>query len=137
MSPADFERARAFLRGFAGKVLSSIDCDEFHLDLLFEGGFRFQTHCSWRFIQGDSLIFGRGDVGGQVSTDEFTRIIGLKVVSTSISNCWDSYLCFEKDYVFQVISDTVQFETWEAHLEAGSVIFGDGDITVFPRTPTV
>ena len=61
--------------------------------------------------------------------------MGLKVVSTSISNCWDSYLCFEEDYVVQAISDTVQYETWEAHLEVGSVIFGDGDITVFPPAP--
>ena len=63
-------------------------------------------------------------------------IIGLKVASASLSNCWDTNLCFENDYVVQTFSDTVQFETWDVHLDAGWVILSDGRITVFPPAPT-
>lgn len=131
----DLERAEGFLRGFIDKTLSSIECDEFHLELLFHDGSRFRTQRSWRVIHGDSLLFGRGDIGGQISSDAYAGIIGLKVASASISKCWDTDLRFENDYVVQTISDTVQFETWDVHLDAGWVIFSDGQITVFPPAP--
>ena len=35
MSSADFERAQTILRSFIGKTLSAIECDEFHLELVF------------------------------------------------------------------------------------------------------
>lgn len=135
MPSADFERARKFLCSFVGKTLSAIKCDEFHMELVFEDGSRFQTQNSWRFIQDDSLLFGRGDIGGQVSKDVFGGLVGLKVASASVSNCGDTALRFKKDYIVQTISDTVQYETWDAHLDAGWVIFGDGQIMVFPPAP--
>jgi hypothetical protein len=128
---ADLKRAEGFLRDFIGKALASVECDEFHLELLFHDGSRFRTQCSWRVIQGDSLLFGRGDIGG----DAYAGIIGLKVASASISTCWDTDLRFENDYVVQTLSDTVQFETWVVNLDAGWVILSDGRITVFPPAP--
>jgi len=62
-------------------------------------------------------------------------MIGLKVISTSISNRSDTELQFEKGYVLSAIMDTVQYETWEAHLDVGWVIFANGQITVFPPAP--
>jgi hypothetical protein len=132
---ADLKRAEGFLRDFIGKALASVECDEFHLELLFHDGSRFRTQCSWRVIQGDSLLFGRGDIGGQISSDAYAGIIGLKVASASISTCWDTDLRFENDYVVQTLSDTVQFETWVVNLDAGWVILSDGRITVFPPAP--
>jgi hypothetical protein len=132
---ADLKRAEGFLRDFIGKALASVECDEFHLELLFHDGSRFRTQCSWRVIQGDSLLFGRGDIGGQISSDAYAGIIGLKVASASISTCWDTDLRFENDYVVQTLSDTVQFETWDVNLDAGWVILSDGRITVFPPAP--
>lgn len=64
MSSGDFERAQLILRTFIGKTLSAIECDEFHLDLIFSDGCRFQTHCPWRFVKDGTLLFGRVDVGG-------------------------------------------------------------------------
>jgi hypothetical protein len=132
---ADLKRAEGFLRDFIGKALASVECDEFHLELLFHDGSRFRTQCSRRVIQGDSLLFGRGDIGGQISSDAYAGIIGLKVASASISTCWDTDLRFENDYVVQTLSDTVQFETWVVNLDAGWVILSDGRITVFPPAP--
>lgn len=132
MSSADFELAQTILRSFIGKTLSAIECDEFHLELVFEDSSRFGTHGSWRVVQRDTFLFGSGDVGGQVPQDVFERLIGLKVISTSISNRSDTDLQFEEDYVLNAIMDTVQYETWEAHLDVGWVIFANGHITVFP-----
>ena len=84
---ADFEKAEGFLREFIGKALASIECDEFHLELLFHDGSRFRTQCSWRVIHDDSPLLGRGDIGGQtLSSDAYAGIIGLKVASASLSN---------------------------------------------------
>jgi hypothetical protein len=38
----------------------------------------------------------------------------------------------EKDYILEVIPDSVQYETWEAHVEAGWVVFVGGEVTLFP-----
>ena len=135
MACADFENAQTFLRSLIDKSLSSIECDEFHLELLFHDGSHFNTQCSWRIGQGDSLLFGSGDIGGQISKDVVGALIGLKVVSASISNFEDTDLCFEKGYVVHTISDTAQFETWDINLDVGWVIFSGGHITVFPPAP--
>ena len=132
MPSADFELAQTYLRSFIGRTLSSMECDELHMELVFEDDARFQTHCCWRFMHGDSLIYGHGDIGGQVSKDVFAGLIGLKVISTSMSSFGDADLRFEKDHSVQTILDTVQFETWDAHVEEGWVIFTGGSTTVFP-----
>ncbi|HEY1900969.1 MAG TPA: hypothetical protein VGG56_00950 [Terracidiphilus sp.] len=132
MQSADLERAQTYLRSFIGRTLSSIECDEFHMELVFEDDARFQTHSCWRFMHGNCLLYGHGDIGGQVSKDVFAGLIGLKVVSTSMSSCGDTDLRFGKDHSIQTISDTVQFETWDAHVEEGWVIFSSGSTTVFP-----
>jgi hypothetical protein len=38
----------------------------------------------------------------------------------------------EDSYLLRVIADSVRYETWEAHLEAGWAIFSGGEITLFP-----
>jgi hypothetical protein len=132
MQFTDLERAQTYLRRLIGRTLSRIECDEFHMELFFEDGAQFQTHCCWRFIQGNSLLFGHGDIGGQVSKDVFAGLIGLKVVSISMSSCGDVDLRFESDYSVQTIADTVQFEPWDAHVEEEWVIFSGSSITLFP-----
>jgi len=59
-------------------------------------------------------------------------LIGLKVVSASILRFEDTELRLERGFIVQVISDAVQFETWDAHLDVGWVIFSDGKLTIFP-----
>jgi hypothetical protein len=135
MPSADFERAQMFLRKFIGKTLSAIECDEFHVELVFEDSSRFGSHGSWRVVQGGTFLFGSGDVGGQVPQDVLREMIGLKVIKTSISNRSDTDLQFEKDFIFEAIMDAVQYETWEAHLDVGWVIFSNGSVTVFPPAP--
>jgi hypothetical protein len=132
MPSADFENAQKRLCDFIDKTLSAIECDEFQLEILFHDGSRFRTQCSWRIAQGDSLLFGSGDVGGQISTDVLASLIGLKVVSASILRFEDTELRLERGFIVQVISDAVQFETWDAHLDVGWVIFSDGKLTIFP-----
>lgn len=57
-------------------------------------------------------------------------------MSADITTCWDSTIHFGQDQIVQAIADTVQYGTWEAHVEIGSVIYGDGQITIFPPAPT-
>jgi hypothetical protein len=134
MSFTDRERAQNLLNEFVGKTLSGIESDEHQLRLIFEEGIQFVTHSPWRLLRRDALLMGGGDVGGQSTISEkiLRSLYRLKLSSCSVSSTGDTRLLLESDYVIEVISDSVQFETWEAHIEAGWTVFAGGSITVFP-----
>jgi hypothetical protein len=136
MSVSNLSYIRSLLSRLANKTLSSIASDELHLELIFEAPFRFQTHCSWRLFAGDKMLIGQGDVGSQIARDTLDRLIGLKILSVSVSNRFDTDFRFEGDYVLQAISDTMQYEVWDAHIEEGWVILEGGSIAIFPPAQT-
>jgi len=134
MSFTDYERAQSLLYEFVGKTLSAIEADEYQLRLMFEEQIEFVTHSPWRLTRRDALLMGGGDIGGQSTISEgiLKSLHNLKLTSCSVSRIGDTRLLLESDYVIEVISDSVQFETWEAHIKAGWTVFAGGSITVFP-----
>jgi hypothetical protein len=132
MSSPDFERAHAYLQNFVGKTLASFDCDESHLRLVFEGGTNIETHGPWRIVSHDILEVGSGDVGSPFSKDALELLIGRQLVHASITLTFVTGLGFEGDQTVELISDSVQYEVWEAHLKEAWVIFQEGQLTVFP-----
>jgi hypothetical protein len=102
---------------------------------MFEKGLEFVVSSPWRVTLRGALIVGSGDMGGAYATNALDSIKGLKVISTSVSPYWDTQLVLENDYILEVISNSVQYETWEAHHEAGWIIFVGGEVTVFPPAP--
>src|ERR1700735_305658 len=129
MSMADRERAQQLLSECNGSGVSSIEWDELHLRLTFENEHSFVTQSAWRLFLRGEMLMGNQD---QASEELLSRLKGLKVVSNSIFDDWDTRLVFEKDYVLEVICDSVRYEAWEAHVETGWVIFAPGGTTVFP-----
>ncbi len=75
---------------------------------------------------------GSGDIKDGASEEILRHLEGLKVISIFVSDRWDTQLLFEQDRVVEVISDSVRYETWEAHLEVGWVVFAGGGTTLFP-----
>jgi hypothetical protein len=71
-------------------------------------------------------------MGGENEKKVLDSIKGLEVISTSVSPSWDTRLVLENEYVLEVIPDSVEYETWEAHIEADWVIFVGGEVTLFP-----
>jgi hypothetical protein len=133
MSATDRDRALELLSDFTGAGISSIECDEFQLRLFFEDKSIFVTESPWRlFLRGDLLV-GSGDIKEGGSEEIFQHLKRLKANSLAISGWGDTQLAFENDYVLEVISNSVRYETWQAHLRAGWVVFmGGRSITVFP-----
>jgi hypothetical protein len=105
------------------------------MELVFKDHSRFQTHCSWRIMKSNSLVFGGGDIGDPVSQNAYIGLIGLEVTLASMSNLGDTKLTFDEDYAVEAIADTVQYESWDAHLDVGWIILSGGHITVFPSAP--
>jgi len=136
MSSPDFEQACTYLQNFVGRTLESYECDELHLRLVFEGGTNIQTHGPWRIVSHDVLEVGSGDVGSAFSKDTLDLLIGRKLIHASITLTFITGLGFEDDQTIELISDSVQYEIWEAHLKEAWVIFQDGQLTVFPPATT-
>jgi hypothetical protein len=129
MSIADRNRAQQLLSECNGRGVSSIECDKLHLEIVFEDRSSFITQSAWRLFLRGNLLMGNND---QASEELLSHLQGLKVVSNSISDHWDTRLVFEKDYVLEVICNSVRYEAWEAHLDTGLVVFAPGGTTVFP-----
>jgi hypothetical protein len=64
--------------------------------------------------------------------EELNCLKGLKVVSASVLSSWETRLVLDRGYVFEVIPNSVRYETWEALLEVGWAIFSAGEVTIFP-----
>jgi hypothetical protein len=131
MAIIERDRAQQLLSNFVGRTMSSTECDEFQLRLMFTDGSEFVTHCPWRIILRGDLLAGSGD-SKEPSGEILKHLNGLEVVSTRISDRGDTELLFEKDYALDVVCNSAQYETWEAHLEAGWIVFAAGGTTVFP-----
>jgi hypothetical protein len=133
MSATDRDRAQGLLSEFIGGGISSIECDEFQLRLVFEDKSEFVTQSPWRlFLRGDLLV-GSGDIRERGSEEIFEHLKGLKVNSVAITGCGDTQLLFENDHILEAISNSVRYETWQAHLRAGWVVFTGGrSTTLFP-----
>ena len=133
MTIVERNRAQQLLSNFVGRTMSSMECDEFQLRLMFEDKSEFVTRSPWRLTLRGDLLTGSGDSKERSSGEILRHLSGLRVVSTHISDCGDTQLLFEKDHVVEAVSDSVQYETWEAHLEVGWIIFSaGGGVTVFP-----
>jgi hypothetical protein len=133
MSATDHDRAQQLLSQFIGGGISSVECDEFQLRLIFEDKSEFVTQSPWRLFLKDDLVVGSGDIKEGGSEEVFGHLKGLKVDSVVISNCGDTQLLFEHDHVLEAIANSVRYETWEAHIEAGWVVFAaGGSTTLFP-----
>jgi hypothetical protein len=118
MSATDRDRAQGLLSEFIGGGISSIECDEFQLRLVFEDKSEFVTQSPWRlFLRGDLLV-GSGDIRERGSEEIFEHLKGLKVNSVAITGCGDTQLLFENDHILEAISNSVRYETWQAHLRS-------------------
>jgi hypothetical protein len=132
MSATDRDRAQELLSEFIGDRISSVECDEFHLRLVFQDKSQFVTQSPWRLFLKADLLLGNG-YGKRGSEELFEHLKGLKVNSVAIADCGDTQLLFENGYVLEAISNSVRYETWEAHIQAGWVIFNGGrSLTAFP-----
>jgi len=132
MSNGDIRRAEDLLKAFVGNAVISSESSEYQLRLVFEKSLEFVVSSPWRVFLRGTLLVGSGDVGGENAKKVLNSIQGLAVTSTSVSPSWDTRLVLENDYILEVIPDSVQYETWEAHVEAGWVIFVGGEVTLFP-----
>jgi hypothetical protein len=131
------DRAQQLLSSFVGRTMSSTECGEFELRLIFEDKSEFVTRSPWRLTLRGDLLTGSGDSKERALAEILRHLIGLRVVSTHISDCGDTQLLFEEEHVVEAVSDSVQYETWEAHLKIGWVIFSaGGGVTVFPPAAT-
>jgi hypothetical protein len=135
MSDADVRRAENLLREFVGRAVISSESSEYQLTITFEAGLEFVVYSPWRVMRRGALQGGSGDGGSVTVKKVLDSLSHLKVVSTSVSISWDTRLVLEEDYILEVIPDSVQYETWQAHVKTGSVIFCSGTVTVFPPAP--
>ena len=125
-------RAEDFLAAFVGKAVISSEGSEYQLRLVFEKSLEFVSSSPWRVMLRGALLGGSGDMGGANEKKVLDSIKGLEIISASVSPSWDTRLVLQNNYILEVIPDSVQYETWEAHVEAGWVIFVGGEITLFP-----
>ena len=136
MSDEGVRRANDLLSGLIGRRITSLDKGEFQLRLVFGQNVCFVALSAWRMLQDGRFLLGSGDVqGSKPLAEEMNCLKGLKVVSTTVLSSWETKLVFDNDYVFELIPDSVRYETWEAHLEVGQAIFSGGEITLFPPAP--
>ena len=133
MSSVDIHRAENFLNTLIGSVVVSSESDEYQSRLVFEKQLEFVVSSPVEgAVEGYFPLVGSGDTGGMKGKNMLDSIRGLRVTAASVSSSWDTRLVLENDYIFEVIPDSVQYETWEAHLEDGWVIFAGGEVTLFP-----
>lgn len=132
MSDGNVRRAEDLLTALVGKPIISSESSEYQLRLVFEKNLEFVVPSPWRVMLRGELLGGSGDVGGASAGKVLDSIKGLKVTLVSVSRSWDTRLVLEKDYILEVIPDSLQYETWEAHVDAGWVVFVGGEVTLFP-----
>jgi hypothetical protein len=132
MSSVDIRRAEDFLNTLVGSACVSSESNEYQSRLVFEKKLEFVVSSPWRVLLKGTPIAGSGDIGDIKGKNMLDSIKGLRVTAASVSSSWDTRLVLENNYIFEVIPDSVQYETWEAHLEAGWVIFAGGEVTLFP-----
>jgi hypothetical protein len=135
MSDGHIRRAENILTSFVGKVIASAERSEYQLRLLFGDSLEFVVGSPWRITLNGALFCGGGD-GEAYATKALESIKGLEVISASVSPSWDTRVLLTNDYALEAIADSAQYETWEAHVEAGWVIFMGGEVTVFPPAPS-
>lgn len=136
MSHSNTRRAEDLLKAFVGKAIISSESSDYQLRLVFENRLEFVVSSPWRLILRGALATGSGDVEGSDAGKILDSLRGLKVSLVSVSRSWDTRLVLENDYILEVIPDSVLYETWEAHVEAGWVVFVGGEVTVFPPATT-
>jgi hypothetical protein len=132
MSVENIDRAKQLLAELVGRAITSIDCDQYQIRLIFENRSEFVTQSPWRLILQDDLLMGSGDIKDRASEEILLHLKGQMVASISISDHWDTRLVFKKGHVLEVFSDSLRYETWEAHLQQGWVVFAGGSTTLFP-----
>jgi hypothetical protein len=135
MSDVDIRRAENLLTSFVGKVIASAEKGEHRLRLLFGERLEFVVGSPWRITLNGDLFCGGADSEVYIAK-ALESIKGLKFVSASVSSSWDTRVLLTNDYALEVIADSAQYETWEAHVEIGWVIFMGGKVTVFPPAPS-
>jgi len=135
MSDVDIRRAENLLTSFVGKVIASAEKGEYQLRLLFGEGLEFVVGSPWRITLNGDLFCGGGDSEVRIAK-ALESIKGREFRSASVSPSWDTRVLLTNDYALEVIADSAQYETWEAHVEAGWVIFMGGEVTVFPPAPS-
>ena len=132
MSEVGVRRAEGPLNAFVGNTVISLESNEYQVRLVFEKSLEFVVSSPWRVMLRGVLLCGSGDVGGENAKKVLDSIKGLEVTTTSVSPSWDTRLVQENDYILEVIPDSIQYETWEAHVEAGWVVFVGREVTLFP-----
>ena len=132
MSNGDAGQAEGLLNTLVGKAVISSEASEYQLRIVFEQSFEFVVSSPWRIMLRGVLLGGSGDVGGVVANTVLASLKGLEIISASVLPSWDTRLVLRNECVLEVIPDSVQYETWEAHLEAGWIVFAGGAVTVFP-----
>jgi hypothetical protein len=135
MSDVDIRRADSILTSFAGKVIASAENAEHQLRLLFGENLEFVVGSPWRITLKGDLLCGGGDSEAHIAK-ALESISGREVISASVSSSWDARVLLTDDYALEVIADSAQYETWEAHVGIGWVIFMGGQVTVFPPAPS-
>lgn len=125
--------AEEFLQGFVSRQIGSVERCPYQMRLVFGQNIEFIVSSPWRFLQAGHLQVGSGDGQGSDKEDILlSHLKGNRVISVSVSSSWQTNILLEKDYKLEVICDSVQYESWEAHLETGYAVFAAGEMTLFP-----
>lgn len=127
-------RAEKFLKGLVGRRIVSLEKNEHQLRLLFDGSNEFVAGSAWRFLQANRFLVCSGD-SAKVQDDALECLKGMKFISVSVCSSWETRISIENDYRLEMICDSIQYESWEAHLETGWAVFEAGEMTLFPPTP--
>ena len=133
MSNGGEYRAEQFLKGLVEKKIVDIEKDEYQLRLLFERSNEFVVSSAWRFLHANRFVVGSGD-SAKMQDDALECLKEMKVIAVSISSSWETDILIENDYRLEVICDSIQYESWEGHLETGWAVFEGGEMTLFPPT---
>jgi hypothetical protein len=137
MPKGDAGQAESLLTTLVGKAVITSEASEYQLRIVFDKSLEFVVSSPWRITLRGVLLGGSGDVGGVIANTVLSSLKGLEIISASVLPSWDTRLVLQSEYVLEVIPDSVQYETWQAHLEAGWVIFAGGAVTVFPPAAKV
>ena len=129
------ERADILLRGLVGKRLVSAEKMEYQLRLMFGSGTEFVISSPWRLCHNSCALIGSGDFKGAEPATPFSDLTDAKVVSPEVAQTWETKVFFEGGHSLEVFPDSVKYETWEAHLESGWVVFSGAQTTLFQPVP--
>jgi hypothetical protein len=129
----DISAARRLLSALVRSTVTSVESSEYRLRIVFDRDLDINVYCPWRVLQNGAPVFGSGDVVPMDMAQAFAPLTGLCVMSASVLPSWDAQFYLGNDYCIEVIPDSVRYEAWVAHLEAGNVVFSGGAVWVFPR----